>query len=166
MSRSCRSFVYRYVFLKSNLLENFLIFQVFGFKVVEIEAKSGKTYMLINLYEQDSEARHLSWSTKDNKKMGLLMTTLAMIYMNSNVVRDDELYFFLKTVGINVEKVHPEFGDVKKLLTKEFVQKKYLEVSVISIGNDQTALEFRWGQRAKEETTKKEVLDFVCTVCI
>jgi len=70
----------------------------------------------------------------------------------------------LKTVGINVEKVHPEFGDVKKLLTKEFVQKKYLEVSVISIGNDQTALEFRWGQRAKEETTKKEVLDFVCTI--
>ena len=60
---------------------------------------------------------------------------------------------------------HEVFGDVKKLLMGEFVRQGYLECSRVPT-SDPPKYEYRWGVRAKHETTKRHVLDFVCQVII
>ena len=58
---------------------------------------------------------------------------------------------------------HAVFGDIKKLLTKEFVHQRYLEYT-LQPATEPPIHEFRWGQRAFAETTKRNVLDFVSQV--
>ena len=58
---------------------------------------------------------------------------------------------------------HEVFGDVKKLLTQEFSRQGYLEVTK-QPSMEPPVTEFRWGQRAKNETSKRKVLEFVSKV--
>ena len=55
------------------------------------------------------------------------------------------------------------FEDVKKLITQEFVRQGYLEY-IRDTKTDPPTYEFKWGARAKAETSKKNVLQFVCQV--
>ncbi|GCB83721.1 hypothetical protein scyTo_0024315 [Scyliorhinus torazame] len=55
---------------------------------------------------------------------------------------------------------HADFGDVKKLITEEFVKQKYLDYSRV-LHTDPVEYEFRWGARATKETSKLKVLEFV-----
>jgi len=136
---------------------------IFGINVVEVDSKS-KSYILVNKYEIDPGTNaHLVWEPEDNAKIGLVLIILATIFMNGNLLKDSELYYFLSKLGIDIEGNHPVFGDVKKLITQEFVRCQYLEV-IKTTSIDPPTLEFAWGQRAKQETTKKNVLDFVCEI--
>ena len=60
-------------------------------------------------------------------------------------------------------KRHEVFGDVKRLLTSEFVRQEYLDYSR-QPDTDPPIFEFRWGVRAKIETTKADVLKMVCSI--
>ncbi|TNN35654.1 Non-structural maintenance of chromosomes element 3 [Liparis tanakae] len=82
--------------------------QVFGLKMIEIDAKN-HMYILINKLEPGEGPPTLRSPT--NTKMGLLFVILSVVFMKGGVVRESE------------EK-HEEFGDVKRLVTDEFVRQR------------------------------------------
>ena len=55
------------------------------------------------------------------------------------------------------------FGDTKKVLSTEFVRQGYLEYNKTP-NTEPPVYEYTWGQRAKHETSKRMVLNFVCQV--
>lgn len=135
---------------------------VFGIRLVELCNKKG-VYMLVNNFEQIPENTYLTWTESENARMGLLTIVLSIIFMNGNSISEGELFNVLKKVGVNVENPHPEFGDVQKLLAKEFVRQMYVEYQRVP-DSDPVAFDFQWGPRAYEEVSKKDLLDFVCQV--
>jgi hypothetical protein len=66
-------------------------------------------------------------------------------------------------ISFDFRRTHEVFGDIKKLITQEFVRQGYLEY-IRQPATDPPAYDFKWGCRARSETTKKKVLDFVCQV--
>ena len=60
---------------------------------------------------------------------------------------------------------HETFGDVKKLVTQEFVKQAYLDFTKLP-NSERPVFEVRWGQRAKLETSKMKILKFVSLVRI
>uniref|UniRef100_A0A2K5KMG2 MAGE domain-containing protein n=1 Tax=Cercocebus atys TaxID=9531 RepID=A0A2K5KMG2_CERAT len=55
---------------------------------------------------------------------------------------------------------HPFLGDLRKLITDDFVKQKYLEYKKIPNSNP-PEYEFLWGLRARHETSKMRVLRFI-----
>ena len=55
------------------------------------------------------------------------------------------------------------FGDVRRLLTVEFVRQEWLAY-VRQQDTDPAEYEFHWGQRAKQETSKGDMLDLACAL--
>ena len=74
-----------------------------------------------------------------------------------------ELNLLYNTLSFFSSTQHEIFGDMKKLINKEFVQQAYLE-SVRLPNSDPPSYDFKWGARAHMETSKRNVLDFVCQV--
>uniref|UniRef100_A0A674J4G1 MAGE domain-containing protein n=1 Tax=Terrapene triunguis TaxID=2587831 RepID=A0A674J4G1_9SAUR len=60
-------------------------------------------------------------------------------------------------------KRHEVFGDVRELVTVEFVQQKSLEYRRRP-NTDPAKFEFQWGVRATKETSKMQILNFVAKV--
>ncbi|XP_077985684.1 non-structural maintenance of chromosomes element 3 homolog isoform X2 [Glandiceps talaboti] len=136
--------------------------RTFGFEMTELEQGSGnkkqKSYILLNSLDV-SDTDHIDHSAEE-PKMGLLMVILSIIFMSGGVVTETILWHTLKKFGIHNDKNHEVFGDVKRLLTQEFVRQMYLEHNRV-INSDPPAYQFCWGQRALKETTKRKVLEFV-----
>ncbi|XP_059589076.1 non-structural maintenance of chromosomes element 3 homolog isoform X2 [Alligator mississippiensis] len=61
------------------------------------------------------------------------------------------------------QESHEVFGDVKKLVTEEFVRQKYLEYLPIP-HTDPTEFKLQWGGRATKETSKRHILQFVAKI--
>lgn len=137
--------------------------QVFGIELVELEGDLKGNYILVNMLDIDEDNNHLQWPDEDNSKMGLLMIVLSLIFMNGNIMEESKLWSTLKKLGLDVDMPHEEFGDVRKLITTEFVRQRYLEVTK-QLTAEVPVLEFSWGQRAKVETSKMKVLQFVSQV--
>uniref|UniRef100_A0A8C4PYK6 MAGE domain-containing protein n=1 Tax=Eptatretus burgeri TaxID=7764 RepID=A0A8C4PYK6_EPTBU len=93
-------------------------------------------------------------------KLGLLLVVLSIIFMKGNVISSSLLWFTLKKFGVDPSFYHPVFGDVKKLITEEFVRQKYLEHTK-TLHTDVPEYKFSWGSRAFTETSKLRILDFV-----
>ncbi|KAK2185794.1 hypothetical protein NP493_222g02010 [Ridgeia piscesae] len=136
--------------------------EVFGINLIELDAKQ-KSYILVNILENDDDRAHLVWPPEDNAKMGLLMVILTTIFMKGNIMQDSLLYHMLKKLGIDTEQNHPVFGDLKRLITQEFVRMGYLEY-VRDPKSDPPVYDFKWGPRAKLEISKRNALDFVCQI--
>lgn len=136
---------------------------MFGFELVELEDKQKGSFILVNKLETVSENPHLEWTEEEDSKMGLVMVVLSLIFMSGNVMQDTQLYNSLKKLGINPDITHEVFGDIKKLLTQELVRQGYLDMTR-QPNMDPPVTEFRWGQRAKLETSKRKVLDFVSKI--
>ncbi|KAL5014212.1 hypothetical protein ScPMuIL_008482 [Solemya velum] len=134
-----------------------------GLKVIEMQDNKQKSYILVNEIEQTSESQHLRWSDEEKSKMGLVMVILSLVFMNGNTMKDSLLWHTLKKMGVDHEHQHEVFGDVKKLVMTEFVRQGYLEC-IKQPNSDPPAFDFKWGQRSKQETTKRKVLQFVCKV--
>lgn len=131
--------------------------QVFGLKLVEIDTKN-HTYILINKLETSEGASSMNGPT--NPKTGLLFVILSVIFMKGGVVREGLIWNTLKKLRVDPGEKHEEFGDVKKVVTDEFVRQKYLEY--VRIPHTEPAEhEFRWGQRADEEVSKAKILEFM-----
>ncbi|XP_058684617.1 non-structural maintenance of chromosomes element 3 homolog [Poecile atricapillus] len=134
--------------------------QVFGLKLVEIDTKR-HTFILINNLPC-AQGEHLC-RDKEKQKMGLLLIILSFIFMKGNSVKDSALWEFLHQLRVYPGKQHSVFGDVRKLVTEEFVRQKYLETTPIPL-TDPPESKFQWGPRAEKETSKKDVLNFVAKI--
>ncbi|XP_053174458.1 LOW QUALITY PROTEIN: necdin-like 2 [Scomber japonicus] len=130
--------------------------QVFGFKIVEIDTKN-HLYVLINKLETSEGAPSINPSPP---KTGLLFVILSVVFMKGGAVREVVIWNTLKKLRIDPGEKHREFGDVKKMVTDEFVRQRYLEYVRIP-HTDPVEYEFRWGQRANVEVNKSRILDFM-----
>ncbi|XP_019732141.1 necdin-like 2 isoform X2 [Hippocampus comes] len=130
--------------------------QVFGLKLVNTDTKN-QSYILINKLEATAGAP--SFNSVD-PKMGLLFVVLSVIFMKKGVARESLMWNMLGKLGINPIKQHEEFGDVKKVITDEFVRQRYLEYVPIP-HTEPPQHNFLWGPRAEVEVSKAKILQFV-----
>uniref|UniRef100_A0A8C5PIZ5 MAGE domain-containing protein n=1 Tax=Leptobrachium leishanense TaxID=445787 RepID=A0A8C5PIZ5_9ANUR len=137
-----------------------LLKEVFGYELVEIDVKN-HTYILVNSLEHKHEDNLRV--DEGTAKLGLLTIILSLIFMKGNIAKEVTVWEMLRRLRIEPGDKHPEFGDVKKLVTDEFVKQKYLEY--IKIPNTEPVeYEFRWGPRAFKETSKMKILEFVSKI--
>ncbi|KAG8447626.1 hypothetical protein GDO86_014944 [Hymenochirus boettgeri] len=132
--------------------------QVFGFQLEEIDKN---IYILTNKLQrlQGDDVR-----VDDNTpKLGLLIVILSLIFMKGNNAKESAIWETLRRLRIEQGEKHSDFGDVKKLITDEFVKQKYLEYNKI-LHTDPVEYEFRWGPRAFKETSKMKILEFVSKI--
>lgn len=129
--------------------------EVFGFELVEVE---NNRYILVNNIENNLP--HLTF--QNSSKQVLLYLVLVHIFMHGEACKEDILWNFLRTLGIitNNSFQNEYFGDVKQLVTVDFVNERYLEKRPVD-KNDQSQLEYTWGSRAENELTYRSVLQFV-----
>ncbi|XP_034027933.1 necdin-like 2 isoform X2 [Thalassophryne amazonica] len=130
--------------------------QVFGLLLLEIDPKS-HIYILINKLEPADGAPPIDPA---NPKTGLLFVVLSVIFMKGGVVKESLIWNTLKKLRVDPGEKHEEFGDVKKVITDEFVRQRYLEFVRIP-HTEPVEHEFRWGQRADLEVSKAKILEFM-----
>nr|XP_057940214.1 necdin-like 2 isoform X2 [Doryrhamphus excisus]XP_057940216.1 necdin-like 2 isoform X2 [Doryrhamphus excisus]XP_057940217.1 necdin-like 2 isoform X2 [Doryrhamphus excisus] len=130
--------------------------QVFGLKLVEIDAKN-HLYILINNLQPAAGGDSI---TSANPKTALLFVILSVIFMKGGVVKEGLIWSTLKKLAVDAADRHEDFGDVKKLITDEFVRQRYLEYTRVP-HTDPPEYEFRWGQRADVEVSKPKILEFI-----
>ncbi|KAM6143737.1 melanoma-associated antigen D4-like isoform 1-T1 [Erethizon dorsatum] len=128
----------------------------FGIHLKEID-KEEHLYILI--CTRDSSARLLG-KTKDTPRLSLLLVILGVIFMNGNRASEAVLWEALRKMGLRPGVRHPFLGDLRKLITDDFVKQKYLEYKKIP-NSSPPEYEFLWGLRACHETSKMRVLRFI-----
>lgn len=134
--------------------------KVFGLQLTEIDTKN-HTYILLNTLERlEGDKMKVDDSTA---KLGLLTVILSLIFMKGNVAKEAVIWETLRRLRLDPAEKNSEFGDVKKLVTEEFVRQKYLEYNRIP-HTDPVEYELRWGPRALKETSKQKILEFVATI--
>ncbi|XP_012867358.1 PREDICTED: necdin, partial [Dipodomys ordii] len=95
--------------------------------------------------------------------MGLLLMILSLIYVKGRGARESAVWNVLRILGLRPWKKHPTFGDVRKLITEEFVQQNYLKYQRIPYV-EPPEYEFYWGSRANREITKMQIMEFLARV--
>ncbi|XP_029678581.1 non-structural maintenance of chromosomes element 3 homolog isoform X1 [Formica exsecta] len=132
--------------------------QVFGFELVEIESNR---YILVN--EVENKLPHLIFH--NSSKQLLLYLVLVHIFMHGEACQEDILWNFLRNLNIitNNSFQNEYFGDVKQLVTIDFVNERYLEKTLVD-KNDPSLFEYTWGSRAENELTYRSVLQFVANI--
>ena len=136
--------------------------KVFGIDVVEIEVGKSKGYILIN--ESIAHGNLIDWGD-DLPKIGLLLVVLSLIITSDHdfVITESQLCHALKRFGIEPKAEHKVFGDADKLISQEFVRQCCLGRKKV-VGGDETAYEYRWGQRAEKEISKKKLGLFISEI--
>ncbi|XP_056641378.1 melanoma-associated antigen D2-like [Diorhabda sublineata] len=136
--------------------------QVYGYKVIVIDAKQNSTkgYIITNAlaYKSDPTEKVIPGSYPDDVHKILILLILSHIFMSNNLVSDQSLYAFLKTFGLDVETRHEIFGSIKDFITN-LKNKKYIEMEIDQISKKAS---ISWGSRAEKEISKHEILKFVC----
>ncbi|XP_006771820.1 PREDICTED: MAGE-like protein 2, partial [Myotis davidii] len=130
---------------------------VFGYQLKEIDPQT-HSYIIINKFGGGPVASPPP--CLEIPKLGLLMAVLSLIFIKGNCIREDLLYSFLEKLGLDVRGEHGLLGNVKKLITEEFVRQKYLEYREVP-NTQPTEYEFLWGPRAFMEISKMLVLKFL-----
>ncbi|XP_069501436.1 non-structural maintenance of chromosomes element 3 homolog isoform X1 [Ambystoma mexicanum] len=134
--------------------------KVFGLQLAEIDTKN-HIYILINTLERlEGDKMKVDDGTA---KLGLLTVILSLIFMKGNVAREAVIWETLRRMRLDPAEKNSEFGDLKKLVTEEFVRQKYLEYNRIP-HTDPVEYELRWGPRALKETSKLKILEFVSKI--
>ncbi|XP_020009580.1 melanoma-associated antigen D4 isoform X2 [Castor canadensis] len=128
----------------------------FGIHLKEID-KGEHLYILVCM--RDSSARLLG-KTKDTPRLSLLLVILGIIFMNGNRASEVVLWEALRKMGLRPGVRHPFLGDLRKLITDDFVKQKYLDYKKIP-NSSPPEYEFFWGLRARHETSKMRVLRFI-----
>ncbi|XP_064161241.1 necdin-like 2 [Anguilla rostrata] len=131
--------------------------RVFGLTLLEIDTKN-HLYILINKLE--TVPADVCSANPGNPRTGLLFVILSIIFMKGGVVKESVVWNTLKKLRVEPGERHEYFGDVKKLITEEFVRQKNLEYVRIP-HTDPPEHEFRWGLRAEKEVSKIKMLQFV-----
>ena len=85
------------------------------------------------------------------------MVLLGVIFINGNCATE-EIWEFLSMLGIYAWRRHCIFGEPRRLITKDLVQKEYLNYHKVP-QSDPPHDEFLSGPRACAETSKMKVLE-------
>ncbi|XP_031230931.1 melanoma-associated antigen B17-like [Mastomys coucha] len=133
---------------------------VFGLELKEVDPNS-QSYMLVSKLGLSTEGS-LSGSS-GLPKTGLLMTLLGVIFIKGNRATEEEVWEFLKVVGLYPGKSHAIFGEPREFITKDLVEENYVVYCRVP-GSDPPKYEFQWGPRAYAETTKMKVLEVVAKI--
>uniref|UniRef100_A0A8B9X533 MAGE domain-containing protein n=1 Tax=Bos mutus grunniens TaxID=30521 RepID=A0A8B9X533_BOSMU len=118
---------------------------VFGLEMKEVD-RSRNIYTLIS--KLNLGANDCPSDDGGLPKSGLLMVLLGVIFMNGNRATEEEIWEFLSMLGIYAGRRHCIFGEPRRLITKDLVQK-----------DDPPHYKFLWGPRACAETSKMKVLE-------
>ncbi|KAM4832910.1 necdin [Urocitellus parryii] len=94
---------------------------------------------------------------------GLLLMILSLIYVKGRGARESAVWNVLRILGLRPWKKHSTFGDVRKLITEEFVQQNYLKYQRVPFV-EPPEYEFFWGSRASREITKMQIMEFLARV--
>ncbi|XP_077001091.1 melanoma-associated antigen 10-like [Tamandua tetradactyla] len=133
---------------------------VFGIAVKEVDP-TGECYVLTNAlgftYDEGMSNNH------SLPKAGILMFILSIIFMEGNCVPEETIWDMLGVMGVYPGREHYIYGEPRKLLTRDWVQAKYLEYRRVP-GSHPVRYEFLWGPRAHAETTKMKVLEFLAKI--
>uniref|UniRef100_A0A2A4K7V2 MAGE domain-containing protein n=1 Tax=Heliothis virescens TaxID=7102 RepID=A0A2A4K7V2_HELVI len=122
-----------------------IIKRVYGYKLIQVEAKSGIQYIVVLTQECDS----LPSSAIDGHHRKLLIAALMHIFMSGAAVKEEEMWKFLMEAGLLEENDHAG----RKLMTTTFTRQMYLQYRKVGEG-DLARNVFLWGQRAVEEVPK------------
>ncbi|PSN32474.1 Non-structural maintenance of chromosomes element 3 [Blattella germanica] len=135
-----------------------LLRTVFGMELVDID----KHYLLKNSSIFTDTVEDMIWAEETQTQQVLLLLALSHIFMSGGVVREESMWNFLSSfeISTSTNKTHDYFGDVRKLMTQEFVRQLFLEHTRIPDTNP-AKFEFRWGKRAEIEVSQREILKFV-----
>ncbi|XP_034246669.1 non-structural maintenance of chromosomes element 3 homolog [Thrips palmi] len=131
---------------------------IYGIRVVDGGYRT-KHYLLINSLKHQE---HVSNSAAVQADLGLLAIILSLIFMQTNGrwkdagIEQGKVITFLKSIGIDDD--HEYFGNLKKNL-KTYESQDYLDVVKID-NTDPVKYEYRWGIRACEELSPRDVLQF------
>ncbi|XP_032749371.1 necdin [Rattus rattus] len=94
---------------------------------------------------------------------GLLLMILSLIYVKGRGAREGAVWNVLRILGLRPWKKHSTFGDVRKIITEEFVQQNYLKYQRVP-HIEPPEYEFFWGPRANREITKMQIMEFLARV--
>ncbi|XP_040859140.1 trophinin-like [Ochotona curzoniae] len=133
---------------------------IFGLDLKEVDPNK-HIYVLVDKLESNCDGR-----LSDDigvPKTGLLMTILGVIFTNSNCAAEEKVWQVLNMMGLYEKSEHFVFGNVRKLITQDFVADKYLEYRQVP-DSDPPRYEFLWGSRAHAETSKMKVLEFLSKI--
>ncbi|XP_057616606.1 melanoma-associated antigen B4-like [Chionomys nivalis] len=133
---------------------------VFGLELKEV-LPHGQAYELVSKldFEDDgSMSNELGVSTR-----GILIALLSVIYLNNYRAAEEYVWYFLNALGVYDGIMHVFFGDIRKLITEDLVQEKYLVYHQVP-NSDPPSYEFLWGPRAYDETTQIKVMDFLAKI--
>ncbi|KAG5193416.1 hypothetical protein JEQ12_019777 [Ovis aries] len=133
---------------------------VFGLELKEVDC-SRNIYALVNKFTLGVEEG--SSDEEELPKSGLLMALLGIIFMKGNRATEEEVWDFLNVLGIYAGRKHSIFGEPRKLITKDLVQKGYLNYRQVP-NSDPPLYEFLWGPRSYAETNKMKVLEVLAKI--
>ncbi|XP_055479593.1 necdin [Psammomys obesus] len=94
---------------------------------------------------------------------GLLLMILSLIYVKGRGAREGAVWNVLRILGLRPWKKHSTFGDVRKIITEDFVQQNYLKYQRVP-HIEPPEYEFFWGSRANREITKMQIMEFLSRV--
>ncbi|XP_050790939.1 non-structural maintenance of chromosomes element 3 homolog isoform X1 [Gopherus flavomarginatus] len=134
--------------------------QVFGLQLVEIDPRNHVYILVSNLPRLAVENLKQDDCTA---KLGLLTVILSFLFMKGNAAKESAVWEMLRRLRVDPGVRHEVFGDVKKLVTEEFVRQKYLEYNRVP-HTDPPEFELQWGARAVKETSKMQILRFVAKI--
>ena len=134
--------------------------KIFGYRLLELESSK---YILVNQIE--NTLLHEYTLEAERRQQVLLFLVLTHIFMHQELCGEDLLWDFLTRLGIECsDNQHDNyFGNVKHLVTVDFVRQRYLDKTVAE-KTDDVKLEFKWGARAEHEFSRRKSLEFVSQV--
>ncbi|XP_075394427.1 melanoma-associated antigen B4-like [Tenrec ecaudatus] len=130
---------------------------VFGLELKAVDSNI-QTYALVSQLEITKE--EILNGDCGFPKTGLIVPLLSMIYLKDNRVTWEEMWELLNDFGIYDGPQHFIFGDIRKLLTEDLVQEKYLEYRQVP-KFDPPCYEFLWGSKAHTKACKKKVMEYL-----
>ncbi|XP_036031500.1 melanoma-associated antigen B4-like [Onychomys torridus] len=133
---------------------------VFGLELKEVQPK-GQSYELVSKLDFQDDGSQSSEMGLPNR--GILIPLLSVIYLNGYCAPEEEVWHFLNTLGIYDGVPHLIFGDIRKLITEELVQEKYLEYHQVP-DSDPPCYQFLWGPKAYAETSQVKVMEFLVNI--
>ncbi|XP_069320274.1 melanoma-associated antigen 11-like [Eulemur rufifrons] len=133
---------------------------VFGVDVKEVDPP-GHSYILVTsvglTYEEELN------DDQRFPKAGLLIIVLGLIYLESDCAQEEVIWDALGGMGVHAGSEHFIYREPRKLITQDWVQEGYLEYRQVP-NSDPACYEFLWGPRARAETSKLKVLEYVAKV--
>uniref|UniRef100_A0A8D2HM15 MAGE domain-containing protein n=1 Tax=Urocitellus parryii TaxID=9999 RepID=A0A8D2HM15_UROPR len=133
---------------------------IFGIDVKETDTAS-HLYALVN--SLDLTYDEILTNGQSMPKNGFLIIILGVIFIEGNCASEENIWEFLNMMGVYDGKEHFIYGEPRKFITRDLVQENYLEYRRVP-NSDPPYYEFLWGPRAKAETTKMKVLEFLAKV--